>query len=181
MGQKVSARSRRFRRALNSKKGQPAGVALVRILIDGYSLLHQWPELAPGASRFSAAAREALVRKLTSYRDATHTPISLFFDGSGAPPGTPKMPSNPDLEILFSKAGQTADQMIERVAFRMRPFGEVLVVTDDYAERDTVSNFGGLACSCATFINQVEAAVGEMAVDLKAYNRRERERFRRGI
>lgn len=154
-------------------------MALVRILIDGYSLLHQWPELAPGASRFSAPAREALIRKLIAYRDATHTPISVFFDGAGAPPGTPKPHSNPEVEVLFSKAGQTADQMIERVAFRMRPFGEVLVVTDDHAERDTVTNLGGLACSCATFISQVEAAVGEMAADLKSHNRREQERFRR--
>lgn len=158
---------------------QNAQVALVRILIDGYSLLHQWTDLAPGASRFSATARDALIRKLTAYRDATHVPITVFFDGSGAPPGTPKPPRNPDVEVLFSKAGQTADEMIERVAFRMRPFGEVLVVTDDIAERDTVMNFGGLACSCFTFIQQAESAVGEMATDLKDYNRRERERFRR--
>jgi len=29
-------------------------MALVRILVDGYSLLHHWPELAPGRARFSA-------------------------------------------------------------------------------------------------------------------------------
>jgi predicted RNA-binding protein with PIN domain len=154
-------------------------VALIRILVDGYSLLHQWPELAPGASRFSAAARDALVRKLTEYRDATHTPITIFFDGASAPPGTPKAESSPEVEVVFSKAGQTADSLIERVAFRMRPYGEVLVVTDDIAERDTVMNFGGLASSCLSFVQQVEAAVGEMSADVAAYNRRERERFRR--
>jgi hypothetical protein len=31
---------------------------LVRILVDGYSLLHNWPELAPGKARHSAAARD---------------------------------------------------------------------------------------------------------------------------
>ncbi|HRI11835.1 MAG TPA: NYN domain-containing protein [Verrucomicrobiota bacterium] len=154
-------------------------MALVRILVDGYSLLHQWPELAPGTSRFSAPARDALVRKLAEYRDATRTPITIFFDGAGAPPGTPKPVSNPDLEVLFSPAGVTADQMIERVAYRLQPFGEVLVVTDDNAERDTVINFGGFASSCASFISQVEAAVGELATDVKNYNRREQERFRR--
>src|SRR5262245_38478952 len=116
-------------------------MALVRILVDGYSLLHQWPEVAPGTSRFSATARDALVQKLTAYRDATGTPITIFFDGSGAPPGTPKPASTPDVEILFSPAGVTADQMIERVAYRLRSFGDVLVVTDDHAERDTVIGF----------------------------------------
>jgi predicted RNA-binding protein with PIN domain len=156
-------------------------VALVRILIDGYSLLHSWPELAPGAARHSATARDALIAKVTQYRDATHTPITIIFDGQGAPAGTPKQPSGPELEILYSKAGKTADDMIERVTYRMRPYGQVLVITDDYAERDTVISLGGFALSCAAFIGQIEAALGELAVDLKRYNRDERERFRRGL
>ena len=156
-------------------------MALVRILIDGYSLLHSWPELAPGAPRHSATARDALIAKVMQYRDATHTPITIIFDGQGAPAGTPKQPSGPELEILYSKAGKTADDMIERVTYRMRPYGQVLVVTDDYAERDTVISLGGFASSCDAFIGQIEAALGELAVDLKRYNRDERERFRRGL
>ena len=64
-------------------------MALVRILVDGYSLLHAWPELAPGQARHSAAARAELVQMLTLYRDAIGTPVTVFFDGAGAPPGTP--------------------------------------------------------------------------------------------
>jgi predicted RNA-binding protein with PIN domain len=155
-------------------------VPLIRILVDGYSLLHGWPELAPEAPRHSVAAREALVNRLTHYADASGTPLTIFFDGSGAPPGTPKQPSSRQVEVLFSRAGQTADEMIERVAYRLKEYGEVLVVTDDYAERDTVINLGGMASSCATFIAQVEAELADLSLDLKHHNRRERERFRRG-
>ena len=112
-----------------------AGVALVRILIDGYSLLHNWPELAPGAPRHSAAAREALVAKLTQYRDATHTPLTIIFDGQGAAPGTAKMASTRDVEILFSKAGNTADDLIERAAYRMKAYGDK-VLYSKYAGTD---------------------------------------------
>ena len=59
-------------------------MALVRILVDGYSLLHNWPELAPGAARHSARAREELVHVLTRYHDATDEPVTVFFDGAGA-------------------------------------------------------------------------------------------------
>ena len=62
------------------------GMALVRILVDGYSLLHNWPELAPGRARHSAAARDELIRRLTLYQDATGTPVTVFFDGAGRPP-----------------------------------------------------------------------------------------------
>ena len=155
-------------------------MALVRILVDGFSLLHNWPELAPGKPRHSAAAREELVRLLTCYQDAAGTPITIFFDGSGAPPNVPKNESTAHVEVLFSKAGQTADQMIEWAAYRFQPYGEILAVTDDFAERDTVSALGGLASSCVSFIATVESALGEMADDLKRYNRTERNRFKQG-
>ena len=58
-------------------------MALVRILVDGYSLLHNWPELAPGQPRHSARAREELVHVLTRYHDATGKPVTVFFDGAG--------------------------------------------------------------------------------------------------
>lgn len=152
-------------------------MALARILVDGYSLLHSWPELAPGKSRHSLAAREELIHRLTLYRDAVGTPITIVFDGGGAPVGTPKAVSTPELEVLYSRAGQTADDIIERVAHRMRDFGEVLAVTDDHAERDTVISMGGMASSCINFINSVEDALGNLNLDLQNYNLRERNRY----
>jgi uncharacterized protein len=154
-------------------------MALVRILIDGYSLLHEWKELAPGAPRHSAAAREALVTEITRYSDSKGTPVTIVFDGAGAPPGTPKLPSSRQVEVLFSPAGKTADDLIERAAFRFREYGEVLVITNDHAERDTVISFGGLAQSCGGFISEVESVLDEFARDLKHHNRRERDGYRR--
>lgn len=153
-------------------------MALVRILVDGYSLLHSWPELARGKARHSAAAREALVQILTRYQDATVTPITIFFDGAGAPPNVPKDETN-HVEVLFSKTGQTADDLIERAAYRFKPYGEVLAVTNDYAERDTVTGMGGLATSCDIFIAMVEDALADLAEEVKHHNRTERNRFQR--
>jgi len=153
-------------------------MALVRILVDGYSLLHNWPELAPGRARHCAAARDELVRVLTRYHDADGTPITIFFDGNGAPAGAPKRKSSALVEVLFSRAGQTADQMIERAAHRFQPYGEVLAVTDDNTERDIVIGLGGMASSCLNFIATVETVLGEFAADLRHYNRTERNRFK---
>jgi uncharacterized protein len=154
-------------------------MALVRILVDGYSLLHNWPELAPGAARHSARAREELVHVLTRYHDATGEPVTVFFDGTGARPGAPDSESGGAVEVLFSRAGQTADQMIERAAHRFQARGEVLVVTDDQAERDTVSGFGAAVASGANFIRKVEDALTELRDELRNYNRQERNRFKR--
>ena len=154
-------------------------MALVRILVDGYSLLHNWPELAPGRPRHSARAREELIYVLTRFNDAAGTPVTIFFDGAGAPSGTPPPESHPAVEVLFSRAGQTADQMIERAAHRFSAYGEVLAVTDDVAERETVSGLGGLVSSCANFIRMIEQALTESQDELRNHNRAERNRFNR--
>lgn len=154
-------------------------MALARILIDGYSLLHHWPELAPGQPRHSERAREELIRILTQYHDATGTCITVFFDGSGAPASAPKAQSTREVEVLFSRAGQTADEMIERAAHRFKDYGEVLVVTDDMAERATVSGMDGMVSSCANFVSDIENALTELHDELRSHNRGERNRFKR--
>ena len=153
-------------------------MALVRILVDGYSLLHNWPELAPGRAPHSAAARDALIRQLTLYQDATGTPVTIFFDGASLPGGRPTASNSTVIEVLYSRKGQTADQMIERATHRFGPYGEVLAVTDDQAERDMVISLGGSAASCWCFIQMVQDALAEVADDIKHHNRRERHSFR---
>lgn len=163
----------------NSAAARYAAImSLVRILVDGYSLLHNWQALAPGRARHSAAARAELVHVLTRYQDAVGTPITIFFDGSGAPPNLPKPESNASVEVLFSGPGQTADDLIERSAHRFQPYGAVMAVSDDNAERDIVTGLGGHACSCDNFIRMVESELAEFQDTLKHYNRREHNRYR---
>jgi predicted RNA-binding protein with PIN domain len=122
-------------------------------------------------------ARDELVRRLTLYQDATGTPVTVFFDGASTPSGKPKKSPAGELEVLYSKHGQTADQLIERAAHRFAPYGEVLAVTDDLAERETVISLGGLTSSCWNFIQMVENALAEQADEIKTHNRQERHRF----
>ncbi len=154
-------------------------MALVRILVDGYSLLHSWPELAPGRPRFSATARDELVHLMRLYSDAVKIPVTIVFDGGGHRGAKGETQSTPEVEILYSKAGQTADQIIERVTHRMKDFGEVLAVTNDHAERDTVIALGGFASSCDSFIETVQRALSDLEREVKHYNSAEKRRYNR--
>ena len=154
-------------------------MALIRILVDGYSLLHSWPDLARGHARHSAAAREELIHRLSLYQDASGTPVSIFFDGSGSGRGTIAASSEGGVEVLFSRRGQTADDMIERAAHRFAAYGEILAVSDDRAERDTVLSVGGMVSNCWNFIVMVETALAGQADEIKQHNREEQNRFRR--
>ena len=153
-------------------------MALVRILVDGYSLLHSWRDLAAGKPRHSPAAREALIHLLTLYQDTIGIPITIVFDGMGAPPGVQAPVSSGKLEILFSPAGQTADDIIERAAARFKPYGEIMAVTNDNAERSTVLSLDGMFSSCDNFIQTVKDALKEQDRDIASLNQRERQRFK---
>jgi predicted RNA-binding protein with PIN domain len=154
-------------------------MALVRILVDGYSLLHRWPELAPGAARHSERARDALVEMLQQYQDSSGTPVTVIFDGQGKRGPRPAATPGHQVEVLFSGGGRTADDLIERAAHRFQDYGEVLVVTDDFAERDTVGASGTLVASCANFISMIDQALTQLQDNLNRHNRAARNQFRR--
>lgn len=148
-----------------------------RILVDGYSLAHAWRELAPGLPRHSAAARDELVARMREYADAAGTPVTLVFDGQSSPYRPSEYVSTASLEILFSRSGQTADDVIERAACLLQPYGPILVVTNDRLERDTVSLFGATPCSCLGFVATVEGTIGAFQLELRRRNERERRRY----
>lgn len=154
-------------------------MALVRILIDGYSLLHNWPELAAGAPRHSERARDALIDMLQQYQDASGTPVTVFFDGQRARYTKHPQAASHVVEVLYSTGGQTADDLIERAAHRFQDYGEVLVVTEDFAERDTVSASGASVASCSNFIRMIDQALGQLQDNLNRHNRAARHSFRR--
>ena len=47
----------------------------------------------------------------------------------------------------------------------MSSYGEVLVVTDDFAERETVAAFGSLTMSCSNFINDLMGTLAGLQRD----------------
>jgi len=153
-------------------------MALVRILVDGFSLLHAWPALAAGNPRHSSVAREELINRLTQYHDVSGVPITVVFDGARSSRGPEETSSTASVEILYSRVGQTADQVIERVTGRLSAYGDVLVVTNDRAEQETVSSLGGNNSSCEAFIQTVETALTDLEKEVRAYNQKERVRFR---
>ena len=61
----------------------------------------------------------------------------------------------------------------------MQPYGEVLAVTNDHAERDTVLAMGGFASSCDSFIQTVQNTLQDLEREVKNYNSAEKRRYNR--
>jgi predicted RNA-binding protein with PIN domain len=151
-------------------------MALVRILVDGSGLLRCWPAILPGKERQSPAVQEELIRRLTQYQDICGVPITVAFDGAGPARVADDPLDGGDVEVLFSRIGQTAAQLVGKTAQKMGTSGEVLLVVEPVAGAPAAK--GVQVSGCEEFALTVSAALEEMERELKKHNDSEDARFR---
>ena len=124
------------------------------ILVDGYSILHQWDELKSARLRSLAAGREALILFLTKFHDNHGGKLTVVFDGRSVPRSGAGVKT--DIGILYSREGETADAVIERMVGQSPHPQNFLVATDDHAEQNTVESLGASAISADGFHAMIE-------------------------
>ena len=110
------------------------------LIVDGHSVIFAWPELRQLHQRRTSLARDALVRRLRDYQDWTGVRVVAVFDGKGAAVDASAEPG--EIQVFYSRAGQTADAIIERLASNYAAKYRLLVATDDYLEQQTASASG---------------------------------------
>ena len=110
------------------------------LIVDGHSVIFAWPELRRLHARRSSLAREALIKCLRDYQDWTGVRVVVVFDGKGRKIETTSDPA--DVQIFYSRTGQTADAIIERLASKYAKRFELMVATSDSMEGETVEACG---------------------------------------
>jgi uncharacterized protein len=110
------------------------------LIVDGHSAIFGWPEMQRLHARRSSLARDALVKKLRDYQDYTGIRVVVVFDGKGTSATEESEPHS--VQIFYSRAGQTADAIIERLASKYAEKFELMVATSDLLERETASACG---------------------------------------
>jgi hypothetical protein len=124
------------------------------LLIDGYSLLHRHPELQHRLKYGLDSARLRLLRELEPVVREFAPRTTVVFDGKSH--RVEEHFESSLIEVLFSPSHLTADTVIERLVQQASQPEEILVVTSDRAERETVSAAGAEVMSCAQFLHQCE-------------------------
>jgi predicted RNA-binding protein with PIN domain len=110
------------------------------LIVDGHSMIFAWPELRTLQLRRAAVARERLVKLLTEYQDFTGTRVVVVFDGRG--PATNETSEPGGIQIFYSSAGHTADDVVERLTAKYARIYPIIVATADSLEQQTALSFG---------------------------------------
>lgn len=122
-------------------------------IVDGYSLLHQMMDVTPAEGSLELS-RAGLLRLLEELSPAPVERVTVVFDGRGGSLTEDHGAGN--IEVVFSPASRTADEIIERMVAGDRDPARITVVTSDRVEANMVSVLGARVLTCAAFLDQLE-------------------------
>jgi predicted RNA-binding protein with PIN domain len=114
----------------------------MHLIIDGYNLLHVNRSLTQLNGIQLQWERDRLIHQLSTYQKLKPCDITVVFDGWQGGWSTQKRERKGGIELIFSKLGEKADEVIKRLV-REKGSG-VIVITSDrdiarFAERVAVS------------------------------------------
>ena len=86
------------------------------LLVDGYNIIFAWEELSDLAAVSIDAARYKLMDILSNYQGFRKICVIVVFDAYKVPGGVEKVQKYHNINVVYTKEAETADQYIEKVA-----------------------------------------------------------------
>src|SRR5205814_10028216 len=102
-----------------------------RLIVDGYSIIFAWPDLAAVKDVNLQDAREMLIATLADYAAMTRQKVTVVFDSHRRPDAEASEQTISGVEVVCSGRKTSADHVIERLLSESRASGEVTVATSD--------------------------------------------------
>jgi len=128
----------------------------LHLIVDGYNLLAQTGRIREGTSLDSEMARESFLRDLSVYRQRKSHAITVVFDGWQQGWGTERREHRLGIEIVFSRRGEKADQVIQRLTAE---FGsDCAVVSSDREIVDFATAQGAFVMQAQEFLSKLRDA-----------------------
>ncbi len=132
------------------------------IIVDGYNIIFAWEDLEAQARSDLDAARRQLCDALSSFAGYTKCRLVVVFDGykQKGNPGEKSQRNN--IQVVFTKEGETADAYIEALAHEIGNNYAVRVASSDSLVQLSSFGSGVLRMSARELRQEVEMARKEM-------------------
>ena len=148
----------------NKKKGADRTQYL---LVDGYNIIFAWEDLKDLADASIDAARDMLADILSNYRGVTEREIILVFDAYRLAGHREEVLRHANIDVVYTKEAETADQYIEKTAHELQKKGTVTVATSDAIEQVIIFGAGAVRMSAPELREEVERAGTQIAQTLR--------------
>ena len=141
------------------------------LIVDGYNIIFSWDDLAALAKEDLEAARVKLCDILSNYAGFRKCYLVLVFDGwkTKGNPGEKSQYHN--IQLVFTKEGETGDAYIESLVAQIGSNYAVRVASSDNLVQLSSFRTGVLRMSSRELLEEIESANREMAAYLQQKKR----------
>lgn len=86
-----------------------------RVIVDGYNVIHAWPQLKRLLVDASLeAARDTLIERLSVFGDVAGADVTVVFDAHRSAARTNSEAVVEGVHVIFTRKGHSADRVIEK-------------------------------------------------------------------
>lgn len=117
------------------------------LFVDGYNIINSWERLKKLRDVDFQGARDELIHILAEYKYYSQIEIILVFDAHLVVGNSGTIEKYNDLEVVYTKESETADQYIEKKLDEIGKIKKVRVATSDWIEQQIVLGRGGTRIS----------------------------------
>ncbi|QHE50672.1 NYN domain-containing protein [Pontibacillus sp. HMF3514] len=132
------------------------------LIVDGYNIIGDWPELQALRNKDLGQARDLLIDKLAEYKAYSGDRVIVVFDAHMVR-GIEKKDKNHKVEVVYTRENETADERIEKLTQEVKNVrNQVYVATSDYTEQRTIFGQGALRKSARELrieVNNIEKEI----------------------
>jgi len=126
------------------------------LLVDGYNIIGDWDELKRLRDIDLDQARQLLIERMAEYQAYLGIRVIIVFDAYEVK-GLERKYRNYNIDIIFTKENETADEKIEKLAVQLtNRRTKVFVATSDYAEQWVIFGQGAFRKSARDLYNEIQ-------------------------
>ena len=145
------------------------------LLVDGYNIIGDWPELKKLKLDKLADARDRLIELMAEYRSYKGWRVIIVFDAHFVP-GIEAKNIHHKVEVIFTRENESADERIEKLAISLKNRrDQVYVATSDMTEQWVIFAKGALRISAREL--QIEMEEIQQKISKKVKEIQEQQAF----
>jgi translation elongation factor EF-G/predicted RNA-binding protein with PIN domain len=144
------------------------------LLVDGYNIIHDWPELKEDTDSSMGIARDKLMDILSNYQAIRKCQIILVFDAYRVKGGRESVEDYHNIRVVYTAEAQTADHYIERFARENRKKYRVTVATSDGLQQIIIRGSGAGLMSARELRETIKSAENTLAKEHLSKNKKDK-------
>ncbi len=130
-------------------------------IVDGYNFLFNYYRAEGASSEQIEFFRDELLSDFVQYKNYNNCSMTVVFDAKHGDKFSQSSEVLDGIKIIYSKGGETADSIVERIVHSNEKYDRIFVVTSDYLQQKVVFKE-----------NVFRRSIREFAVELADFKRR---------